>query len=626
MMTKQMNKNPANLSKSKGGVAFRVILVIFIILAGGGGAWYAMRGDEEIIANKGSAYTVSKGDLRISILEGGNLKAKNSVNVECQVEGRSTIVYLVPEGSYVKQGELLVELDSADLEERQTQQEISYENAKADHIQAIEALAIQINQNESDIKQGELEIEFAQMDLDKFIEDKGERDQLVNVLQDDITIAEEKKKRALDKLEWTKKLFDKSFVTRNELDADQLSCDIADFDLQHKSADKRLAEKYDHIKKERQLRSDLEESKKELERIKSRAKSQEAQKIASEKSRSAQLKLQKSRFDKINEQLENCTIIAPQDGLVVYGSSGEGGRYGRREEQIVEEGAEVRNRQTLITLPDVSVMQVDTNVHESVVDRVEAGQLAFVSITTFPEKKYRGIVTKVAILPDSQSRWLNPDLKEYSTDVTMEDENNKLKPGMSAMVEIIIDELHDVVYAPVQSVFRRKDTEVCFVVLNGVIEARQVEVGLDNDKFVEIISGLSVGEQILLYHPTVIDKDIPDPPSEKVLASKDKTGNRDKDGKSSEQDRGKRDRTKDKMGDNPKSSEQRDKTRQGREGFGNRQGREGSGDRKRPGGMGNMSPEMLKAMEKMKDMSKEEKKKFFEKMRAEGKLPPSPGN
>src|SRR5512145_214837 len=60
-------------------------------------------------------YSVKRGDFLVSVVEGGTIKAVREVTVRCELEGASRITSIVPEGSYVKKGELLVELDSSDL-------------------------------------------------------------------------------------------------------------------------------------------------------------------------------------------------------------------------------------------------------------------------------------------------------------------------------------------------------------------------------------------------------------------------------------------------------------------------------------------------------------------------------
>ncbi len=446
----------------------------------------------------GMTYTVTRGDLLISVIESGNLKAKKSVNIVSEVEGKATIISIVPEGTFVKKGDVLVVLDSANLRERYAQQEITFQNAQASYTEAREALEIQKNENESKIKAAELKLEFAKMDLDKYLE--GDWPQEKRKAEANITITEEETKRAADKLAWTEKLQEKGYVTRSELEADKLALKKQELDLEAAQETLRLLEKYTHPKQVREQQSDYAEAKKELERVIQRAKSRIAQAKAKVNAQKATFELQKERLAKLGKQVKKTTIKAPQSGLVVYASSG-GGMRGNQ--NLIEAGAMIRERQPIITLPDISAMQVDVKVHETVVDKVKIGQEAIITVDAFPDMRLKGTVSKVAILPDTQMRWLNPDLKVYSTNITVDKVVDSLKPGMSAKVEIIVARLKDVLSVPIQAVSMREGKEVCYVVHGREVKAVPVEVGMSNDKFVEIKKGLKEGEKVLLLPPVI---------------------------------------------------------------------------------------------------------------------------
>ena len=85
--------------------------------------------------------------------------------------------------------------------------------------------------------------------------------------------------------------------------------------------------------------------------------------------------------------------------------------------------------------------------------------------------------------------------------MSIEGTHDFLKTGMTGKVEVTIDKLHDVLYVPIQSVVTEEDKKVCYVMTNNSPEKRQVEIGLFNDDFVEIKSGLTEGERVLLNPP-----------------------------------------------------------------------------------------------------------------------------
>src|ERR1039458_2728991 len=114
---------------------------------------------------------------------------------------------------------------------------------------------------------------------------------------------------------------------------------------------------------------------------------------------------------------------------------------------------------------------------------------------------FRGNVSKVAPLPDSQSRWGNPDLKIYATEIIITDKLPDIKPGLSARAEVLITNLVDVVSVPIQAVSTRKGKHAVFLA-NAPQEPVPVTVGQYNTKFIQICSGVRDGDQVLLAPPS----------------------------------------------------------------------------------------------------------------------------
>jgi len=175
-----------------------------------------------------------------------------------------------------------------------------------------------------------------------------------------------------------------------------------------------------------------------------------AQAEAKLKSAQGQYNIQARQRKEFYEQLDKCTIAAKRPGLVVYGGGGDEDFYGG--EERIREGATVRERQSIITIPDMTKMSVRVKIHESYIKKVKKGQRARITVDAFPDSVLEGEVSKVGVLPDSQNRWMNPDMKVYLTTITIAGTSDWLKPGMSAKVEIVANCLSNVVYVPVQAV------------------------------------------------------------------------------------------------------------------------------------------------------------------------------
>ncbi len=465
-------------------------------------------------------YTVKRGDLVIDIVESGSLEATESEVIRSRVEGKATIISLVPEGTIiteedVERGMILIELDSSDLRDREVKQEIAVQSESAKFADAKATYAIQIKQNESNLKKGELDVKFARMDIRKYLGSEtadlfvdreielssmlsgaglgGEALQNKRRLESDIDLAKEEVARAVVRLDWTKKLFEKGYVTRDDLQADELGLKRERVNQEQAETALNLFLRYEFEKVAEKRRSDSEEAVRELDRIVAKNEAEMSKAEARLKSAEASYKNQVSQLEKIRRQIENCTIRAPHPGLVVYAGINQVWQTNR-----VEEGKQVREQEEIIKIPNTTSMMVRTTVHESVIARVRKKQKANITIDSLPDRALEGEVIKVAILPDQQNRWLNPNLKVYETDVSIFGTDPDLKPGMSAQVRIIIKELDGVLMIPPQAVATHNGKRVCFVKTAFGTERREIKTGDYNDRFIEVKDGLEEGDKIIL--------------------------------------------------------------------------------------------------------------------------------
>ena len=440
---------------------------------------------------------VQRGALTISVSESGTVKNREQAVVKSEVEGTTTILTLIPEGTDVHKGDLLAELDASRLEDQKTQQQITVLNAEAGFVRARENLAVTQSQAESDIAQADLTWKFAQQDLKKYVE--GEYPRELQKAESEITIASEELQRAEDKLEWSRKLAGEGYLTRTELQADELAMKRAEINLTLAKGSLDLLKRYTHQRSLDQLKSDAEQAQKALDRTTRRTAADLVQAKAELKAKESEFERQKTKLTKLGEQIGKCRIAAPVDGMVVYVTTGRGRWRGNAEP--LEEGQQVRERQELIHLPTTSAMMVEVKVHEASLRKVARDMPVRITVDALPGQVFWGRVGKIALLPDAQSAWLNPDLKVYNTEIPIDGDASVLRPGMTCRADIIVEEHADALYVPVQSVVRVGGKPVVYVQTPQGPVARPVTVGLDNNRFIRIIAGLAEGEKVLLAPP-----------------------------------------------------------------------------------------------------------------------------
>lgn len=325
----------------------------------------------------------------------------------------------------------------------------------------------------------------------------GEANQKVRELEDKLLLARKDYGLAQTALEGKKRLFEKQFLTQQELDNAILDVEKKEIEVEAAETAKTVFLIYEFPKQSEKLMSDFILAKRKLERAEKSAISELAKARSKLLSAEATYTIEMSRIKEYKDQIAVSSMYAERPGLVVYGGSGRD--YWN--EEPIKEGATVRERQAIITIPDTTKMAVLVNIHESDIKQVKVGQQAKVTVEAFANQKLTGEVTKVSVLPDSENRWRNPDIKVYETTVKIHGAHEWLKPGMSAETEILIDRLKDALYIPIQSVVPDGRDKVCFVLENGQPVKRVVETGPMTVEFIVITEGLQEGEEVLIRPP-----------------------------------------------------------------------------------------------------------------------------
>lgn len=466
-----------------------VVGLLAVLTAGAFGLRHLLAPDE---GRDIQFFTVVPRSFAVTFEERGELQAAHSIDIRSELEGRATIIYLVEEGTMVEEGDLLVELASDQIDDMIREAEISVATATAAYEAAVNEFEILRDENASNIRRGELDVRMAEMNLEKYTSGEAvELRQTAKLAHDRATSVLE---RNQERLKDSEGLYEQGYLTRVDLEDDRFSAYEARIELQKAELALEVLEKYTIPMDLQERESDLAEARMELDRVRKSAMAAEAKAAADLEARKSELALRQDKLNRLVEQKAKSRITAPAAGMVVYARQ----QQWWRSERLVEEGGEVHERQSLIELPDTSRMKVVIRVHEARIEQLQRDMPAVIEIEGVGGRRFQGKVSRIAVLADSQNRRLNPNLKQYETDVMLHGEFTDLKPGLSARVQVIVAELEDVLAVPVQTVFARGGRHYVFVQRGDEIEPRQVKVGLSSSEFVEIRSGLEAGEIVRL--------------------------------------------------------------------------------------------------------------------------------
>jgi hypothetical protein len=153
-------------------------------------------------------------------------------------------------------------------------------------------------------------------------------------------------------------------------------------------------------------------------------------------------------------------------------------------------------------------MRVNTKIHESMVDRIKVGRPALVRVDAAANEVIKGTVATLAPMADANSQFAS-DIKVYTTFVTLQGDTTKfnLRPGMSAQVEILVEELPDVLSIPVQSILQFKDKDWVFIKDGDGFRKAEVTLGVSNDQHVEVKKGLKEGDEVAMTPSMLLTED-----------------------------------------------------------------------------------------------------------------------
>lgn len=212
----------------------------------------------------------------------------------------------------------------------------------------------------------------------------------------------------------------------------------------------------------------------------------EAQKVIAEAEyKQAELKVRQAQLEVNNakDAMGGMTITAPEPGLVVY-------RNFRGDK--IKVGDSTWPGMELIELPDLSRMKVGTRINEVDVQLVALEQFVAISVDAIAETEFAGELTRIANLARKEE---GAKVKTFEVEVLIGSSDERLRPGMTARCEILVERFEDVVHVPLDAIFEEDGVE--FVRMEGG-ERREVSLGPHNRDRVVIESGLDGGESIQL--------------------------------------------------------------------------------------------------------------------------------
>jgi len=467
---------------------------------------------KEVVAN------VTRGDIRITLSRTGRIDAKESIKIFHKVQAESLMIAtLVSEGAYVKKGEELVTFNNTKQLTDLTAAEAECKFAESEVEIAQQVVEIARRENAEALTQAQFKFKAAQMEYEKA--ENGELPQSERKMKLEIEKAESEVKQAKESYELItdKDVIAQGFATPTDIEKERIRYRSSQIQMEVATSELEVFRKYSRPVMLNSKKADLETTRAAVLMIENVNANKLRQKTAELESKQEKLRGHKTRLAFVREQLDGTTLKAPNDGLVLYGdSSNDEMRYYRGDGAPIRVGGQIYMNQTVITLPKMDELIVKTTVPEVDINRVKKGLRVIISSDAYPELHEIGTVEKIG---NVASRSYFDATNNYELVVHLRKGDLKIKPGVSAKLEIEIAELKQVLLVPVNAVFTHEGRNFAYV-NGGVIQIRELKLGSNNDTHAVVLEGLKEGESVLLYEPEHIPLPAkPDQPATTPAAS-----------------------------------------------------------------------------------------------------------
>lgn len=217
----------------------------------------------------------------------------------------------------------------------------------------------------------------------------------------------------------------------------------------------------------------------------------------------AQANVQRAQrgLDQQERKLRQGAVLAPRAGLVVYAMTGD-----VENQKKISVGMIPFEGQELMYLPDISSMMVDTEISEVDLARVNNGMPVEIRLDAYTGAVFKGQVTYIADLAKRKiSRVTGKATGAKVFDVTIQvlDQDKRLKPGLTATLDIIVGQHENILSIPLEAVFLDdQDQTITYVKRRGGVDVRRIHIIESNDRVAVVKDGLDAGEEILLGRPS----------------------------------------------------------------------------------------------------------------------------
>lgn len=442
---------------------------------------------------------IKSDSIKNELVYAGQVQPNETVNVTSKISGQvEKVNYDL--GDYVNKGDILFTLDKKDLQ---------------DNIKTLQAQLGSLNANIKSAQTGLAQVDGSQSEATKLqketaIENAKIALENAKLRLDDAKLAEENTKLNLDDAEKkyndTKQLFDAGVVTKNDFDTAELAYTQAQ-NAYTQALNSNITAQNAYSQAQTAL-NEAQESyniyvNKTINENKETAKNSVSSAVASKESIETQIRI-------AQETLQDTAVKAPISGII--------------SNKNISASNMVSAQSAPFTIVDMSKVTVDVNVSEKIINLIKQGQSVDVIIPTISDKKITGVIKNISPAADNTST--------FPVKIEIDNKDSVIKPGMFAEIHFIESQNSNTMVVPRNTVVEEMSGKYVYVIENDHAVKREVTTGIDNGEEIEILSGVSLGENVVTKGQSYLDDGTKvtivtnDPNAkEKVLNSETSSGN-----------------------------------------------------------------------------------------------------
>ena len=436
---------------------------------------------------------VQEGPFEVTVVEGATLRALRSVNYSSSIAGnQAKISFLTPEGVNVEPGDVLIRFDSNPFEEDVRRTKALLVQSQAELVKAEQELKLTRLRNREELAEARDKMRLAELELASVTDGKGKLAEAESSTK--LSQAGRVLERAVSNYEDLKPFLEEGFITKLELDRARQAVDKAREDLELLEVRHQTYIEYTRPAEIEGARSGLHNRKEGLRQLEQAVSYRLSQTEAA-------LTLAKSKVSELTAKLElqeknvaNSEVRATVTGMVIYQEV-----FFGTEKRKVQVGDQVWPNQPIVMVPDLSQMVAETQIRETDIHKVEKNQRVTIFVEAYPQLELQGDVSFIGTL--AQQEQGGPSGKYFRVTILIKMVDPRLRPGMSARVELLVEQIENALYVPMESVFEKGGRRYCYVRRKGKAQVQEVLTGPSNENHIVIEAGLERGEKVLLRDP-----------------------------------------------------------------------------------------------------------------------------